>query len=115
MKKPFASALSLLLFVFSSTAQQVVRITDPSAINPAAVSIAINPKNPDNMVAASFQIGTPPGPRAGSSHYVTFDGGKTWKTVPTPNPSKLVQGDDIVAFSSDGVAYHVHLSFDGIR
>ena len=115
MKKTFASALSLLLFVFQSTAQQVVRITDPSAINPAEVSIAINPKNPDNMIAASFQIGRPPGPRAGSSHYVTFDGGMTWKTVPTPNPSKLVQGDDIVVFSSDGVAYHAHLSFDGIR
>ena len=73
-------------------AQQVVRITDPSAINPAEVSIAINPKNPDNMIAASFQIGRPPGPRAGSSHYVTFDGGKTWKTVPTPNPTKSGPG-----------------------
>lgn len=98
-----------------ATAQQVVRITEPSAINPAEVSIAINPKNPDNMIAASLHIGRPPGPRAGSSHYVTFDGGKTWKTVPTPNPSRLVQGDDIVVFSSDGIAYHVHLSFDGIR
>jgi len=115
MKKTFASALSLLLIVFQTTAQQVVRITDPAAINPAEVSIAINPKNPDNMIAASFQIGHPPGPRAGSSHYVTFDGGKTWKTVPTPNPSKLVQGDDVVVFSNDGVAYHAHLSFDGIR
>jgi len=33
---------------------------------------------------------------------------------PTPNTRNLVQGDDVVAFSSDGVAYHVHLSFDGI-
>ena len=115
MKKCFAIAICIAFFGPSTFAQQVVRITDPSAINPAEVSIAINPKNPDNMIAASFQIGRPPGPRAGSSHYVTFDGGKTWKTVPTPNTSKLVQGDDIVVFSSDGVAYHVHLSFDGIR
>src|SRR5215216_129441 len=108
--------LSLLLAIVSLTqAQQVVRITEPSAINPAEVSIAINPKNPDNMIAASFQIGRPPKPRAGSSHYVTFDGGKTWRTVPTPNASNLVQGDDVVVFSSDGIAYHVHLSFDGIR
>jgi hypothetical protein len=108
--------LAFLLATVSLThAQQVVRITDPSAINPAEVSIAINPKNPDNMIAASFQIGRPPGPRAGSSHYVTFDGGKTWKTVPTPNPSNLVQGDDVVVFSGDGIAYHAHLSFDGIR
>ena len=115
MKNCFVTAICLVLFGPSIFAQQVVRITDPSALNPAEVSIAINPKNPDNMIAASFQLGRPPGPRAGSNHYVTFDGGKTWKTVPTPNPSKLVQGDDIVVFSSDGVAYHVHLSFDGIR
>jgi len=108
--------LAFLLATVSLThAQQVVRITEPSAINPAEVSIAINPKNPDNMIAASFQIGRPPKPRAGSSNYVTFDGGKTWKTVPTPNASNLVQGDDVVVFSSDGIAYHAHLSFDGIR
>src|SRR4029078_369713 len=104
-----------LLLASAAHAQQVVRISEPSAINPAEVNIAINPKNPDNLIAASFQTGLPPKPRAGSYHYVTFDGGKTWKTVPTPDPKNLVQGDDVVAFSNDGVAYHVHLSFDGIR
>src|SRR4026208_1199402 len=109
-------SVCILLFNISFTsAQQVVRITEPSAINPAEVSIAINPKNPDNMIAASFQTGRPPKPRAGSYHYVTFDGGKTWKTISTPNPTNLVQGDDVLAFSSDGVAYQDHLSFDGIR
>lgn len=104
-----------LLSFTTATAQQVVRITEPTAIDPAEVSIAINPRNPDNMIAASLQIGRPPKPRAGSYNYVTFDGGKTWTTVPTPNSTKLVQGDDVVVFSSDGVAYHVHLSFEGIR
>jgi hypothetical protein len=112
----FLIALSIFgLNLPVTSAQQVVRITEPSAINPAEVSIAINPNNPDNMIAASFQTGRPPGPRAGSYHYVTFDGGKSWKTVPTPDPNNLVQGDDVIAFSSDGIAYHVHLSFDGIR
>src|SRR5678815_4222061 len=105
----------LIIPLASASAQQVIRITEPDAINPAEVSIAINPKNPDNLIAASFQTGRPPKPRAGSYHYVTLDGGKTWKTVSTPNPTNLVQGDDVLAFSSDGVAYHVHLSFDGIR
>jgi hypothetical protein len=114
--KPILIVLGLIVFLAPlSSAQQVVRITDPSAINPAEVSIAINPKNPDNMIAASFQTGRPPKPRAGSYHYVTFDGGKTWKTIMTPNPTNLVQGDDVIAFSNDGVAYHVHLSFEGIR
>ena len=112
------SVVALCILAFNLTiasAQQVVRITEPSAINPAEVSIAINPKNPDNMIAASFQTGNPPKPRAGSYQYVTFDGGKTWKTVPTPDPKNLVQGDDVVVFSHDGIAYHAHLSFDGIR
>jgi hypothetical protein len=104
-----------LLLSSAAHAQQVVRISEPGAINPAEVTIAINPKDPDNMIAASFQTGVPPKPRAGSYHYVTFDGGKTWTTVATPDPTNLVQGDDVMAFSSDGVAYHAHLSFDGIR
>src|SRR5690349_23554237 len=107
--------LLLLLLTGAAQAQQVVRITEPTAINPAEVTIAINPKNPDNMIAASFQTGMPPKPRAGSYHYVTFDGGKTWATIGTPDQKNLVQGDDVLAFSNDGVAYHAHLSFDGIR
>ena len=112
----FARFVVIFLLPLSTAhAQQVVRITEPTAINPAEVTIAINPKNPDNMIAASFQTGLPPKPRAGSYHYVTFDGGKTWATVATPDPKNLVQGDDVMAFSSDGIAYHAHLSFDGIR
>ncbi len=95
--------------------QQVVRVSDVDALNPAEVSIAINPKNPDNIVATSFQTGRPPRPRAGSYNYVSIDGGKTWKTIPVENPKALTQGDDAVYFSDDGTAYHTHLSFVGIR
>jgi hypothetical protein len=96
-------------------AQQVVRVSDVDAINPAEVSIAINPKNPDNIVAASFQTGRPPRPRAGSYNYVSTDGGKTWKTIPVADPKNLTQGDDAVCFSGEGTAHHAHLSFVGIR
>src|SRR5258708_2470 len=89
-----------LAFLFLSSpgaqAQQVVRISEPDAVNPAEVSIAINPKNPDNIVGASFQPGIPPKPRASSYNYVTLDGGKTWKTVPSANSKNLTQGDDTV-------------------
>jgi len=95
--------------------QQVVRVSNVDAINPAEVSIAINPKNPDNIVAASFQTGRPPRPRAGSYNYVSTDGGKTWKTIPVADPKNLTQGDDAVCFSGDGTAHHAHLSFVGIR
>src|SRR5216110_1122559 len=109
--------LLIMLGIFSSQApaQKVIRVSDPDAINPAEVTIAINPKNPDNIVAASFQIGRPPKPRAGSYNYVSMDGGNTWKTVPVEDPKGLTQGDDSVYFSSDATAYHIHLSFDGIR
>src|SRR5437870_10744179 len=96
-------------------AQRVVRITEADAINPAEVSIAINPKNPANIVAASFQTGRLPRPRTGSYNYVSMDGGKTWKTIPVEDPKGLTQGDDTVYFSADGSAYHAHLSFVGIR
>lgn len=98
-----------------TNAQQVVRVTEVDAINPAEVSIAINPKNPDNIIAASFQTGRPPRPRSGSYNYLSMNGGKTWKTIPVEDPKALTQGDDTVYFGSDGTAYHAHLSFVGIR
>src|SRR6267143_2146392 len=90
------SSFLLVLISLSSQvafAQKVVRVSDPVAINPAEVTIAINPKNPDNIVAASFQAGRPPRPRYASYDYVSLDGGKTWKTVPVEDPKGLTQGD----------------------
>src|SRR6476619_163984 len=110
--------LSVLILLFSSLtvrAQRVVRVTAPDAINPAEVSVAINPKNPDNVIGASFQVGRPPKPSAGSCTYVSMDGGKTWKTVQTANANNFTQGDDVVVFANEGTAYHAHLSFAGIR
>jgi hypothetical protein len=118
MKKSPGSLLALILtlvFPVSLFAQKIVRVSDPDAIDPAEVTIAINPANPDNIVAASFQAGRPPRPRYASNNYVSIDGGKSWKTVPVADPKGLTQGDDTVYFSSDGVAYHAHLSFVGIR
>ncbi len=94
-------------------AQQVVRVTEVDAINPAEVSIAINPKNPDNIVAASFQTGRRPRPDSGSYNYVSMNGGKTWKTIPVEDSKSLTQGDDAVYFGSDGSAYHAHHFFCG--
>src|SRR5881394_3476573 len=97
-----------------SFGQKVVRVSDPDALGPAEVSIAINPRNPDNLVAASFAFGRPPHPRYGSYNYSSMDGGRTWKTIPVADPKNLTQGDDVVYFGADGTAYHIHLSFEGI-
>ncbi|HEX8890277.1 MAG TPA: sialidase family protein [Pyrinomonadaceae bacterium] len=114
-KKTAVVLFLLTLSAHHALAQRVVRVTEPTAIQPAEVAIAINPKNPDNLVGASFQTGRPPLPLAASYAYVTMDGGLTWKTVAPQDPQNLIQGDDAMAFSSDGTAYHAHLSFDGIR
>ncbi|HEX3557606.1 MAG TPA: sialidase family protein [Pyrinomonadaceae bacterium] len=111
-----AAALTILSFCASyAQAQRVVRVTDTGALSPAEVAVAINPANPDQIVGASFQRGTPPKPYAASYTYVTADGGTTWQTVPAQDAENLVQGDDALAFGGDGTAYHAHLSFDGIR
>jgi hypothetical protein len=117
MRKKRIQAIPIIVvcFALQTSAQQVIRVSNPDAINPAEVSIAINPKNPDNIVAASFQTGQPPRPRASSYNYVSMDGGKTWKTIPVADPKGLTQGDDAVYVGGDGTAYHAHLSFVGIR
>src|SRR5947209_8798363 len=109
-------AVSLMLLALASAyaqAQRVVRVTELDAIRPAEVAIAINPNNPDNLVAASFQTNKPL--HTSSYIYVTMDGGQTWHTSANQDPQNLTQGDDAVAFGGDGIAYHVYLSFVGIR
>jgi len=121
MKKVAAKFLSLFLLtcIFDTVSyaqtHRVVRVTEPGAINPGEVSIAINPANPDNIIGTSLQYGRPPQPRASNYVYVSMDGGKTWKTIASQNSQSLTQGDDAVTFSREGVAYHSYISFDGIR
>jgi hypothetical protein len=115
LKRIIVVLILLCFAVPEAQAQRVVRVSEADAIQPAEVAIAINPKNPDNLLGASFQLGRPPKPLAGSYTYVTMDGGQTWKTNASQDPQNLTQGDDALAFGGDGVAYHVNLSFDGIR
>ena len=109
------SCLFITTGISFAQSHRVVRITEEGARGAAEVTVAINPKNPDNIVAASFQSGQMAGVRVSNVTYATTDGGKTWKTIPTQNPKSLVQGDDAVTFSSEGILYHSFISFDGIR
>lgn len=92
----------------------VVRITEPGAAFPAEVSVAVNPADPDNIVAVSLAAGAPGGPRVTNFAYVTADGGRSWHTVATPNPEGRTQGDDVVTFDADGTVYHAYIAFDGL-
>src|ERR1051325_4669215 len=94
--KLFVVLLFTCVIASAVCGQKVFRVSDPDAIGPAEVSIAINPRNPDNIVATSFAYGQPPRARYGSYYYSSMDGGKTWRTIPVADPKNLTQGDDVV-------------------
>jgi hypothetical protein len=89
-------------------AHQVVQVSDPKARGAVEVSVAINPKDPDHIIGASQQ-----GPT--NVTYVSKDGGKTWNTHAAAKHAGRVQGDDQVTFTSDGLALHTYIAFNGIR
>jgi hypothetical protein len=95
-------------------APRVTRVSSPEATGAVEVSVAINPTNPDHMVAVSIaRMKAHPG--ITDFAHVTTDAGRTWKTVPRANPHGTQQGDDVVTFTPDGVAVHAFISFSGIR
>jgi hypothetical protein len=95
-------------------APRLARVSPPEAVGAVEVSVAINPTNPDHMVAVSIaRMKDHPG--ITNFAYVTTDAGRTWKMVPRANPHKVQQGDDVVTFTPDGLAVHGFISFAGIR
>ena len=84
---------------------------------PVEPSIAINPTNPDNIIGASIRYGdTDAGEtRVVNMRYHSSDGGKTWKIITEMNPEQRVQGDDVMTFNADGIAYHCFIAFRGLR
>src|SRR5215211_5260754 len=107
----------LTMWVIAATtfaqSNQVIRVSEARAIQPAEVSIAINPTNPNNIIGVSFQSGAPGG--VSNFAYVTTDGGKTWKTIKTKNVKGITQGDDVITFDANGAAHHAFIAFTGIR
>jgi len=84
--------------------------------NQAEVTIAVNPYNPDNLIAASNDA------TAGKTNdmtWYTLDGGVTWTASPIPNTTygtpatdRWARGDPTVVFDRSGNAYYAHLSED---
>lgn len=95
--------------------QRVSRVSGPEARGAVEVSVALNPTNPDHIVAVSLQAGGKGQPYTSNYSYASTDGGKTWKTAPQHNPHSRVQGDDVVTFNADGLAIRTYISFEGIR
>src|SRR5688572_30640907 len=97
----------------SPSVPAVIDVTPPAARRPAEVSVAINPTNPNHVIAVMMQSGAPGEARVTNWAYTSVDGGMTWKGAPAQNAEQRVQGDDAVLFGRDGVAYHSYISFDG--
>jgi hypothetical protein len=93
---------------------RIVRVSEAEAKGAVEVSVAINPTNRDHLIAASIARMTKY-PGISNFAYVSTDAGRTWKTVPRPNPQKRQQGDDAMAFTADGLAIHTYIAFTGIR
>ncbi len=93
---------------------QVVRVTGPDARRPAEVAVAINPLDPDHVIAVSNQ-GRAMGEAAANHAYVSADGGLTWKAARLPDIDRRPQGDDVVAFGPGPTAYRACIAFAGIR
>jgi BNR/Asp-box repeat len=80
-------------------------------------TIAVNPTNPDNMIASAndYQLRLTPGGYVYESAYsrahVTTDGGQTWSTYGINYRSYVSTGDPIVAFDGSGNAYLATLGF----
>ncbi|MCS7046287.1 MAG: exo-alpha-sialidase [Gemmataceae bacterium] len=100
----------------ADSAVRVVRVSEPEARDPVEVSIAINPTNPDHVIAVSLAQGPKKAlARTSNYAYVSTNGGRSWKTVAHHNPQQRVQGDDAVTFTADGLAVRSYIAFDGIR
>jgi hypothetical protein len=92
----------------------VVRVTPSEASGAVEVSVAIDPTNPDHLVAVSIaRMKAHPG--VTDFAYVSADAGRTWKVVPRANPHRVQQGDDAVTITPGGVAVHAFIAFTGIR
>lgn len=94
---------------------RIVRVSEPDALNPVEVSVAVNPTNADHIVGVSMQRSKNRQAYTTNFAYVSTDGGRTWKTAAHHNPDNRVQGDDVVAFTADGLAVRTYISFLGIR
>lgn len=102
MRRHFLTGLLLVLLAQTTLAQfRNIRLDEQGPGDPYVCepSIAINPRNPDNIVAASVL----------NNIYVTTDGGNDWTKVKVESPFG-VYGDPALIADDKGNFYFFHLS-----
>jgi hypothetical protein len=89
---------SMVIVSYPLAAQETVVRMDRAGSNPEEVAIAINPQNPDNLIAgANLRY-----------YFYSFDGGKTWEQKQLPSGT---WGDPSVLFDKTGRAYIANLVY----
>jgi hypothetical protein len=82
-----------------------VAVTDGRFAESGEPALAVNPRDPRNLLGATQDINPQPGPAPGS--FASFDGGKTWSDgglLPLP-AGDHVGGDVTVAFNGRGTGF----------
>ncbi len=98
MRQSFFLTLTIIFFSFPLNAQHL-NVLISSSNNPNEPSICLNPKNPDQIVAASNI----------ENVYSSNDGGYTWESS-TLSSTYGVWGDPIIAVDTSENFYFFHLS-----
>lgn len=100
-----AKSINFLLLIFSAVSPLLfaqypnIRVSRPESRRPEEVTIAINPANPDNLLAGANI----------NFYYYSMDGGRSW-TEGRLSSTFGVWGDPCVVFDGAGNAYYGHLS-----
>ncbi len=91
-------------------AQNLVNVatdeTDPGNCADSEPSIAVNPRNPQEIVIASLAEGW--GPNVSAPLWRSVDGGRTWtkiRVLPQPPSNRTGPGDQFITFDSQGRLY----------
>lgn len=97
-----------------------IEVTDPNG--PAnEVAIAINPTDPDNLIAGAKDYTPGPGDYVWAGYYWSTDGGKSWGNGHIDGwpdgPESVLTGyegssDPVVCFDGDGNAYYSSLAYN---
>jgi len=86
----------------SAPGAKVINLTEPGFSNEPA--IAVNPKNPEQLVAA-WQIN--------ASAAYSRDGGRNWSKAASATPKDYKKSGDVSAtYGADGAAYLCYIAFD---
>jgi hypothetical protein len=91
------------------TSSMAIQVSDPGLHYSNESAIAINPQNPDNIVAGAGTAGPLGVPSYNNSAFVSMDGGNTWKTVTVLADVRRGAG---IAFDDSGNCYYTTLRPD---